>query len=289
MSPISSRKRVPPEASRKRPARDGHRSGEGPALVAEELALQQIARDRRRVHRHEGSVGAGAGRVDGARHQLLSGAALAGDQHGHVPGRHPADGLEDLQHRGRLPHQLPAGKTAAAHFAAQLRHLALEVAGAQHLGGQGLDLVDAEGLDQVVQGPALHRLDGVVEGVLRRDDHHRGVEPLALDLIQQLQAAGRRHADVEEGQRVLAAGQLLQGGLALVHVGHLAAEILQRLAQHEADRRLVVGDQHPGAAGAHAGSRPAVPSPAGPPARGSPHRAGSPPAARRRGGTPSGR
>ena len=53
------------------------RPGEGPALVAEQLALEQLPGHRRAVDLDEGAVLPGAELVDGPRHQLLAGAGLA--------------------------------------------------------------------------------------------------------------------------------------------------------------------------------------------------------------------
>ena len=72
MSPISSRKSVPPCACSKRPRRFGLGAGEGAPLVAEELALDELARDGGAVDLHEGSVGARREAVDGARDELLA-------------------------------------------------------------------------------------------------------------------------------------------------------------------------------------------------------------------------
>ena len=64
------------------------RPGEGAALVAEQLGLEQRVGQRRAVDRHEGAVGARAGVVDGAGDQLLPRPALPGDQHGGLGARH---------------------------------------------------------------------------------------------------------------------------------------------------------------------------------------------------------
>jgi hypothetical protein len=58
------------------------RPGEGALLVAEQLRFDQRLGDRRHVDGHERLPAALAPRVDRPRHQLLAGAALAGDQHG---------------------------------------------------------------------------------------------------------------------------------------------------------------------------------------------------------------
>ena len=59
-SPISSRKSVPPCASSKRPMPPLGGAGEGAALVAEHLRLDQVARDRGAVHGDERAVGPAA-------------------------------------------------------------------------------------------------------------------------------------------------------------------------------------------------------------------------------------
>ena len=77
-------------------------AGEGAALVPEELALGQLAGQGAAIDGHEGAVGDGAQLVQGARQQLLAGAAFAGDQHGQ-PGARDAAGLfEDAQQGRRL-------------------------------------------------------------------------------------------------------------------------------------------------------------------------------------------
>src|SRR5262245_25072714 len=55
------------------------RSREGPAHVTEQLAFDQRLRDRPRVDRHERTRRAARLEVDRASHELLAGAALAGD------------------------------------------------------------------------------------------------------------------------------------------------------------------------------------------------------------------
>ena len=229
------------EASRARI--DG--AGEGALLVAEEFALEQLARDRRRVHRDEGARRARRRLVDRARHQFLAGAALAGDQHRDVARGHASDRLEDLEDRAAAADQAIArAARAAAHFAAQRAHLALERARAQRLLDQRQHRGHLERLHQIVERAALHRLDGVLERVLRGDHHHRGFGSHAAQAVEQLEAGGLGHADVEEGDVEAAARQQRPRRLARIDVDDLVTGLFERLAQHEADRRLVVGDQH---------------------------------------------
>src|SRR5262249_55438114 len=57
------------------------RAGERARLVAEQLALEQIARDRGAVDRDERALRARPGVVDRLREDLLAGAALSREQH----------------------------------------------------------------------------------------------------------------------------------------------------------------------------------------------------------------
>src|SRR5690606_17305565 len=87
--------------------------GEGAALVAEQLALDELLGERRAVDRDERARAARAARVDGARDDVLAGAALAEEQD-----RGRVDLLEALEHaehgrqRGRAPDEVavPAGR-----------------------------------------------------------------------------------------------------------------------------------------------------------------------------------
>ena len=79
--------------------------GEGAALVAEQLALDQRLGNRPAVDRHERPVTALAGGVNRVRHQLLAGAVLAHHQHGRVGGRHALDQREHLLDRRGFPDQ----------------------------------------------------------------------------------------------------------------------------------------------------------------------------------------
>ena len=56
-------------------------AGEASLRVPEELGFQECVRQTRAVHRHERSLSSRASVVNGSGCQLLSGAALSGDQH----------------------------------------------------------------------------------------------------------------------------------------------------------------------------------------------------------------
>ena len=55
-------------------------AGEGAAAVTEQLAFEQVARDRGAIERDERLLGAVGKLMDGARENLLAGAAFPGDE-----------------------------------------------------------------------------------------------------------------------------------------------------------------------------------------------------------------
>src|SRR4051812_14492749 len=75
------------------------RAGEGAADMAEELALEQFARDRGAIDADQRPVAAVGILVDGARDQLLAGAGLAGDHHRRGGRRHQLDLAQRLLDR----------------------------------------------------------------------------------------------------------------------------------------------------------------------------------------------
>ena len=60
ISPISSSISVPPSANSNLPARVRMRAGERAALVSEQLALQELGRQRRAIDLHERTIAAAA-------------------------------------------------------------------------------------------------------------------------------------------------------------------------------------------------------------------------------------
>ena len=94
---------MPPCASSKRPRRACGGAGEGAALVAEQLRLEQLLRDRRAVDRHERHRAPRARGVERARDQLLARAVLALDQHA----RRRRPGELDLRDSRRIAGERP--------------------------------------------------------------------------------------------------------------------------------------------------------------------------------------
>jgi hypothetical protein len=79
------------------------RAGERPALVPEQLALEELARDRRTVHLDERPGAARPPPVHRPRHEILAGTGFPQDQDRDIHGRDLTDDLPDLLHLGAAP------------------------------------------------------------------------------------------------------------------------------------------------------------------------------------------
>src|SRR5438105_6398083 len=130
------------------------RPGEGAPGVAEELALQELGGDGGAVERHEEALAPRAQAVDRARHQLLAGARLAGQQHGAAGGTDAADELVDRLHRGRAPDQALEGRRLL-HPLPQVAIVGAVLAHLERLADDQLDRLQVEGLEDVVEGAEL--------------------------------------------------------------------------------------------------------------------------------------
>ena len=71
---------MPPAAARITPSKAHVGAGERAPAVAEQLALEHLARDGGAVERHERLGGAVRGAMDGAGEHFLAGAGLAGEE-----------------------------------------------------------------------------------------------------------------------------------------------------------------------------------------------------------------
>jgi hypothetical protein len=85
------------------------RAGEGAFFVTEELALDEVTRNRCAVDLDQRALTAVAPLVDRPRDELFAGARLALDQHGAVGGGDPIDLLQNAAQRMRIANHRTAG------------------------------------------------------------------------------------------------------------------------------------------------------------------------------------
>ena len=141
--------------------------------MSEELALDQVGRDRRAIDGHQRFVGAVAGAVDRTRDQFLARAGLAGDQHRRVGFRHLLDGAE---------HRLHA--VAAADEIAVARHFPDRFAEVFRLLRQQLDLpLRFQALIRVPENQGVEHLPVILEPRERRLGRKDGMIPAPGDEV----------------------------------------------------------------------------------------------------------
>ena len=188
------------------------RAREGALLVPEQLRLEQLVQQRGAVDGQKRLIAPLADPVHVARGQLLAAAALALD--------------EDVRVRvARARQELPQPLYGAALALHGGLGLMLEdnapqgpvlVAEPTVLGGPGHDLVElaqAEGLGDIVEGAELEGLDGGLDLGIARDDDDLGVIALRPHGLQDLDAVLAGHAQVHEDDVELLPGEGPEGGL----------------------------------------------------------------------------
>ena len=170
--------------------------------MAEQLGLEQRLGNRRAVDLDERHVALRAARVDGARHQLLAGAGLAGDEHRALRLGDQLGARDHVENRAAAADDavvIELGVALAQQVAqAGARPLILEGAAGQHQ-----QLVDLERLLQVVARAELHRLDGALDAAVR--GHHDDGRPLRFrrdggEVADHVEAGAIRHQEVDDQQ-----------------------------------------------------------------------------------------
>ena len=166
--------------------------GEGALLVAEQFALQQRLRDGGAVDGQERLVGPLAVVIEGAGHQFLARAAFAQDQHVDVLRRDPADGLAHLLHDRTAADDAVGAVLGRQH--GRHAHQPGRLEGAVEDLAESLQI---DRLDEVIEGAALHGLDGRLRGAVGRDEDDRPPRVAAVDLAEDVQAGAVGQLQVE--------------------------------------------------------------------------------------------
>ena len=219
-------------------------AGEGALLVAEQLRLDQILRDRRAVDLDEGALGALAVVVERVGDQLLAGAVLPLDQDVRIAARHALDQLEHFVHllaladdvaEAELPLELLLEQEVLADEIAALDR-ALEHL-QQRIGLDGL-------LDEAVRA-RLHRLDGLDDAAVAGDHDDLGVGVDLLEFPEQLEAVRVGQHHVGHDDVGLPGLEDLFAACADHRGPDLVALVLEQDLQPLDHRRFVVDGEYP--------------------------------------------
>src|SRR5439155_8916849 len=134
-------------------------AGERAALVAEECALDELARNRGQVDRDERRVRIAGLAMDQPREQLLPRAAFAENQNRRRQLRDLVDQIDDVaRHLARSDDELAFG--LIGDLRRKRQDLAIEVLALARIADERTQLVVIEVLGDVMIGAVLHRLHG---------------------------------------------------------------------------------------------------------------------------------
>src|SRR5882724_10336854 len=218
------------------------RPREGALLVTEELALDQLARERRAVHLDERLRAPRAVVVERVGDQLLPRAAGAADEDRQIRVRHLADHVEHALHRRALADQAPEAIRARDLLLQEPERAPHLHAVEQALDDQ-LELVVVEGLGDVVGGAQLHRLDGDLLRAEGGDHDDRRLRRVLAHPAQHVHAAHTLQAEVGDDEVVARLREPPEGVLAREHGIDLVPARAEQALDGDADRALVVDDQ----------------------------------------------
>ncbi len=199
-------------------------AGEGPALMAEQLALEELARHRGTVDLDEGARLAHRRVVDRPGDDVLSGTRLAADEHGDVD----AGGLlDDLPHLGH-PSAPPETDLLAQPVPrlVVVRPVPVAAGAGQRALDHSLEIVGSERLLQEVvraeRGGLSHALDRV-----RSRDHDRRARRATL-ILQPAEQVIVFVVEVKEAHQELAPPELGQRVVRSAYADRLVAPLGQR-------------------------------------------------------------
>jgi hypothetical protein len=208
--------------------------------VAEEFRFDQVARDGGHVDGHERPVAPLAVVMQRAGDQFLAGTRFARDHQRQI-GLHEAcqDAIDLLHRRGTADE-----RHAVLHVVVETGRLLLRFRKSPP--DDGDELGQVEGLGKIVVGALFGGLDGGHESVLGAHDQDRQVGPRLLDARQEVEGVLIRHDDIGHHQIALARRDPPPEGGGVGGDPDVVAGPRQRLVQHRADGRVVVGDKDRG-------------------------------------------
>ncbi len=217
------------------------RSGERTAFVTEELGFEQSIGKRGAVHGYEGPRDTRALFVQGPGNELLSGAALADNQHVGVALRDRGNQLAQSLNRRAFPHDLRG--FLPGQMPARPRELRLEPALVSDPFDPKQELVEIERLGQVVVRSLLECAHRVVDVAVRGHEDHRRARRLSSCFAKHFEPVGFGHSDVADHQVENFRAHQIERLSAVGGQRDVVAPRPERVARAEADGRLVVGQE----------------------------------------------
>ena len=243
-SPISSSNRCRRARLRKRPV-IGDRAGENAPFVTEQLALDEIARERRAIEDDERRAGPWTVGMNEVRDDLLAGARLAGNQNRGVAVGRRRRPLEHRPHPFRsADHTLePVVRRGQA---AEAVHAVTQLGGVENARDRLAQQFFGERNRNEIVCAAPDRLGCMIDGRVGADDEDCSLGPLLFDRFEDIERrrVGTQIADYDEAQR----GLRLDGRQHRRHAvgGHGRPLRGQQLSQRRIQLAILRGDEDPG-------------------------------------------
>ncbi len=207
--------------------------------MAEQFGFNEIARDRRHVHRDERAVASFAIVVQRTRHQFLACAGLTGNHHREIGLHQAREHPVDLLHRRRAADQRNRIELV---FVGMMGSAFLRLG--QRPPDNGDQFLEIKRLRQIFVGAPLRCADRGHEGVLCAHHDDGQIGPHLLDPRQQIEGIfiGHHHVGNDKVALALADPTPQSGGI--TSQAHLVSGAGQRLIQYRTDCGIVVGDQN---------------------------------------------
>ena len=218
------------------------RPREGASGVAEQLAGQQLFRERRGMHDDERSVRARAARVEEAGEDALARAVLPAQQDRRLRAGGPAHRVERGLERGRAGGQLEL-RHRVRELPFEVAHLAHEGAPLRRPFHQVPDLGGRERLGQVVDGAATHRLHRRIDRRVRGDDDDVETRTGRHQLGDEVEAGALGEFQVDEGEIEDLPRSMRQRRFRVGGQADRAARALEGEGERRSDVLLVVDDE----------------------------------------------
>jgi hypothetical protein len=208
--------------------------------VPEQLALDELFRDRGTIDLDERLRRAGAGRVQRTRDQLLAGPILSHDEDPRVGRRDLPDRFENGEDVGVLPDELGL----ALELGPERDVLANQRVLGEPVSDHDQNTVGVDGLLDEVERTQPGRFDRRLNRPVPRDDHDGELGVVAVNAREHLESVHAGHLDVEQHQvDALAGDRVERSGTVLGHEDPVRFELEQPLERFT-DTLFIVGDQY---------------------------------------------
>ena len=214
------------------------RAGEGAASVTEQLALQQLLRQRAAVDRHERLVGTRAGLVHGVGEKLLACTTGAGHQHADIGGGDHVGLFENALHLRAAGNDLRTPRFPA--LASRGRSLL------ERFVDRFEQFVAIDRLGQEAEHALSRGADGIRNRTVGGENDHRDARHPPLQLVEQGQTIHFVHAQIGQHQIRRGLFDVGQRFATALRRGHPEAAAFQAHAQQLEQAGVVVDQENVG-------------------------------------------